>query len=372
MNPQVPFNELPKISEIVVDETKLLLKLAEDTRVSLELLNYEVKGLPSQDILLDTLPLQEAKVSSEIENIVTTNDSLYKEITFENISAESKEVVNYKDALFIGYTALKRKGLLSTSDLTTINEPVNTKQKGVRQNLLGFEGNYTRLVNDVGGRKEIIYTPPHGVDLLNELLVDMLEYVYNDEIFLVHPLIKIALTHFQFECIHPFHDGNGRTGRILNILLLCQKGYLQYPILYASAYIIRNKNEYYDLFQQCIREADYTPFVYYILRSFKETADKTLSMILEIKAMLNHYKSEAFLSNLDGRKEELERAMDVIFRKVYVRIADLKELGLHRETASNYLQQLVTMGLLREEKRRNEKVFINRELINLFEREEKI
>lgn len=364
-----PYNELKPISQLNIKETKSLLKLTEDTRVAIELLNYEINSLPSPGILLDTLSLQEAKVSSNIENIVTTNDDLYKGIIFDSFTAEAKEVANYKQALFTGFNRLKEKGLLSTSDIEVINEPVNTKQKGIRVNLPEFENSYTRIANVNNGVTEVLYTPPHGKELLNKLLVDMLEYVYDDEMYNTHPLIKIVLAHYQFESIHPFYDGNGRTGRILNILFLCQKGYLSYPVLYASSYIIKNKNDYYKLLQDCRQKDDYNPFIEYMLESFSLTAQKTLSIVNNIKKLLEKYKDEEFIGMLKGQKKVIREVMDVIFRKVYVRIDDLVEMGVHRQTASVYLKQLVDKGLLSEEKLHRDKVFKNTELLKLFEGE---
>lgn len=364
-----PFNDLKPVSQLEIQESKEILKLAEDTRVAIEVLNYEINSLPSPDILLDTLAFQEAKASSNIENIVTTNDDLYRGIIFDSFTAEAKEVSNYKEALFKGFNRLKQKGIISTSDIEAINEPVNTKQKNLRANLPEFESSYTRIANINNGVTEVLYTPPHGKELLNKLLVDMLEYVYDDEMYTTHPLIKIALAHYQFESIHPFHDGNGRTGRILNILFLCQKGYISYPILYASSYIIKNKNDYYRLLQECKQNEDYIYFIEYMLSSFKITAQKTLEMVNSIKKLLEYYKGDEFVDELKGQKKVIKEVMDVIFKKAYVRIDDLVEMGIHRQTASTHLKQLVDKGLLSEEKLHRDKVFKNVELLKLFEGE---
>lgn len=242
-DPQKPYNDLPLISTLYLDTSSGLAKLAEDTRVAIEILRYAVKTLPDPNILLDTLALQEARASSNVENIVTTNDDLYRGVVFEDFTAEAKEVSRYKDALFEGYNHMERKGLIAMSDIEAINAPVNKKQLGIRTNLPNFN-DLTRIANvKPGGSSEVIYTPPHGKELIQELLIDMLEFIYDDDTYDIHPLIKIALAHYQFESIHPFRDGNGRTGRILNMLFLCQKGYLDKPILYASSYIIKNKNQ---------------------------------------------------------------------------------------------------------------------------------
>ena len=220
-DPNKPYNDLPLITTLYIDTTSGLAKLAEDTRVAIEILRYAVKTLPDPNILLDTLALQEAKASSNVENIVTTNDDLYRGVVFEDFTAEAKEVSRYKDALFAGYGRLKEKGLISLSDIEHINDPVNKKQKGIRTNLPNFS-DLTRIANrKADGEQEIIYTPPHGKELLQELLIDMLDYIYDDDSYTIHPLIKIALAHYQFESIHPFRDGNGRTGKIVNTQILC-------------------------------------------------------------------------------------------------------------------------------------------------------
>ncbi len=366
----IPYNELPLISSLLIDNDHNLNKLAEDTRVAIEILNYAVSALPSPNILLDTLSLQEAKVSSNIENIVTTNDDLYQGVLFENYTAEAKEVSNYKEALFVGYNSMKDKGIIALSDIEKINEPVNAKSKGIRTNLANFENDLTRIANKkVDGTIDVLYTPPHGKEILQTLLIDMLEFIYNDEEYNIHPLIKIALAHYQFESIHPFRDGNGRTGRILNILFLCQKEYLNYPILYASSYIIQNKNQYYELLQSCKETENYTKVITYMLTSFKETAKKTLYIVEQIKAMLEKYTNEDFLEELKGQKVVLTQMIELIFKKVYVKISDLVDLGIHRQTAATYLDQLVDKGLLSKEKIGRDNIYKNLKLLALFEEE---
>ncbi|MBQ4447079.1 MAG: Fic family protein [Clostridia bacterium] len=366
-DPKQPYNELPLISTLEIDVSTGLGKLAEDTRVAVEILNYAVKTLPDHNILLDTLALQEARASSNIENIVTTNDDLYRGVVFEDFTAEAKEVSCYKDALFAGYTRMLDKGLISTSDIEAINAPVNHKQPGIRTNLPNFN-DLTRIENrKSNGESEIIYTPPHGIDLLHRLLIDMLDFVYDDDTYSLHPLIKIALAHYQFESIHPFRDGNGRTGRILNILFLCQKGYLDSPILYASSYIIRNKNLYYDLLRVSKETEKYEPIVEFMLRSFKETAEETLRIVESIRALITQYSDKEYLSTLKGQIEPLQNTVEAIFKKVYVRVADLVELGIHRQTAATYLDQFVDQGLLSKERVGRDNIYKNIKLLELFD-----
>ncbi len=365
-DPNLPYNDLPPITTLEV-ETAQLAKLAEDTRVAIEILNYAAKNLPEPGILLDTLALQEARASSNIENIVTTNDDLYRGVVFEDYTAEAKEVSNYKDALYTGFRRMRDKGLIALSDIEAINEPVNQKGPGIRKNLEGFD-DLTRIASlRQNGELDILYTPPHGADLLRSLLIDMLEYIYNDESYPIHPLIKIALAHYQFESIHPFRDGNGRTGRILNMLFLCYMGYLDAPILYASSYIIRNKNEYYELLRTTRETEQYEPFIEFMLRSFRETAERTLGIVEGIRDLLARYSDEDYLRSLRGQLEPLQNTVNVIFKKVYVRVADLVALGIHRQTAAVYLDQFVEQGLLSKARVGRDNIYKNIKLLELFE-----
>lgn len=372
-----PYNDLPLISSIVLELTPELIDLREEARVSIELLNYALKSLPNSDVLLDTLALQEAKVSSNIENIRTTNDDLLRAVAFKDFTAETQAISNYKDALLTGFKLLKEKGQFGIEDLETVNEPVNTQGKGIRTNLPNFDS-LTRIKNG----DEIIYTPPHDKSILTGQLLDMLEYIYDDEQYDEHPLIKIALAHCQFENIHPFKDGNGRTGRILNILFLCQKGYLTQPILYASSYIIKNKNEYYDILRTSKEKDDYTEAVAYMLRSFKESADRTRHIIEQIIELTNEYtttkendpsppktgRKKYFTDDISGNRKALCDCIRLIMKKPYIRNCDLVEAGyVNRQTAAVYLDQLVDKGVLSKGKVGKENIYKNIKLLELFD-----
>ena len=370
MNPMVPNNELPMLTATAVGETAGLRRLAEETRVAIELLNYQVGRLPSPNLLLDLLPYQEARGSSRIENIVTTNDALYRALAFGEDSESAKEVVNYKKALFAGLDILRDRGVLSVGDIEAIHGTLGANAPGLRSNLPEFENSLTRLVRVKNGVREVIYTPPHGKPLLQRLLLDLLEYVYDDEMYPAHPLIKIALAHRQFERIHPFQDGNGRTGRILNILFLCQKGYLAHPVLYASGEILRRSNEYYAAFAVPEEEHGAERFAGFMLEIFRDTARRTLEIVNRIEELAAYHAADEFLSQLKGRKSELKKILEVVFGRAYVRIDDLTALGLHRETASRHLKQLVDKGVLREEKGGRDKVFLNEILLGLFKADE--
>ena len=366
-NPQEPYNDLPLITTLEVEVSKDLAKMAEDTHVAIALLNYAAKNLPDPSILLDTLALQEARASSHIENILTTNDDLYRGVVLEEYTAEAKEVSCYKEAMFVGSSRIPEQKSISPSDIEAINAALNTGHSGIRSNLPNFQ-DLTRIEKrKSNGEREIIYTPPHGADRLLMLLIDMLDFVYDDDTYDLHPLIKIALAHYQFESIHPFRDGNGRTGRILNVLFLCHKGYLDAPILYASSYIIQNKNLYYDLLRTTKETGRYEPIIEFMLRSFQETAEKTLKIVESIRALLTQYTDEKYLATLKGQLEPLKNTVDVIFKKVYVRVADLVNLGIHRQTAAVYLDQFVDQGLLLKDKVGRDNIYKNVKLLDLFD-----
>ncbi len=380
-DPREPYNDLPLVSSIYLELTPELNNLREEARVSIELLNYALKSLPNSEILLDTLALQEAKVSSNIENIRTTNDDLLRAVAFKDFNAETKAISDYKDALLAGFELLEEKGQFGIEDLEAINAPVNTQGRGVRSNLPNFN-TLTRIKKSNGSEEEIIYTPPHGKELLMLQLADMLEYIYDDEQYDEHPLIKIALAHCQFENIHPFNDGNGRTGRILNILFLCQKGYLSQPILYASSYIIKNKNEYYEILRTSKEKEDYTEAVAYILRSFKETADRTRYIIEQIVQLTTEYtmteqndpappktgRRKYFTDDMSGNRKALCDCIRLIMKKPFVRNCDLVDAGYtNRQTAAVYLDQLADKGMLSKEKVGKENIYKNVKLLEMFD-----
>lgn len=385
-NPKEPYNDLPLVSSIYLEITPELNSLREEARVSIELLNYALRSLPNSEILLDTLALQEAKVSSNIENIRTTNDDLLRAVAFKDFNAETKAISDYKDALLAGFELLREKGQFGIEDLEVINAPINTQGRGVRSNLSNFN-TLTRIKKTNEGVDEIIYTPPHGKELLMLQLADMLEYIYDDEQYNEHPLIKIALAHYQFENIHPFNDGNGRTGRILNILFLCQKGYLSEPILYASSYIIKNKNEYYEILKTSKESEDYTEAVSYILRSFKETADRTRYIIEQIVNLTAEYtmteendpnpprqrRKRYFIDDMSGNRKALCDSIRLIMKKPYVRNCDLVNAGYaNRQTAALYLDQLSNKGVLSKEKVGKENIYKNIKLLEMFKNDNEV
>lgn len=335
-------------------ESKTVLKqLNKATRALAELKAY-AEVIPNKEILISTIALQEAKASSEIENIITTNDSLYKAMatTESKIDANTKEVLQYREALWYGVKLIEEKELITTNMIIEIQQILEGNRGGIRK-LPG-----TALKNALTG--ETVYTPPSGEELIRKLLANLEEY-YNipDDI---DSLIKLAVTHYQFEAIHPFYDGNGRTGRILNILYLLKEGLLDSPILYLSSYIIRNKKEYYEFLNKVTKDNDWESWIIYMLKAIEFTSKETLRTAKEIKNLID--------ATIDFVKEKepkiySKELIEFIFKEVYLKANQLVDNGLSsRKTVVKYLKALEEIGVLQSEKVGREVIYINTALFN--------
>ena len=332
---------------------RILESLNEATRSLAELKGF-ANSIPNQHILINAITINEAKDSSAIENIVTTHDSIYKVLTESGFKDDSaKEVVDYRSAIWRGYEIIKEKGFISTNVLVELQGMIEHNKAGVRKN----PG--TKLINSKTG--EIIYTPPQDEREIKDLLKNLEDYINkNDD---VDPLIKMALIHYQFESIHPFYDGNGRTGRILNVLYLVLNNLLDSPILYLSNYINKNKEQYYKLFNEFRENDNYEDWIIYILKGIEETSKNTIKLIKLIQEEMETYKQE-FITKLP--KIYSETLLDALFFEVYTRINYIEErCNVTRQTASAYLNSLVDAGLLEFEKVGRESIYKNTRLINL-------
>ena len=344
----LPFNEYnlktPKILEALNNASRSLAEL-----------KGFANSIPNQHILINAITINEAKDSSAIENIVTTHDSIYKVLTESGFKEEAaKEVVNYRSAIWYGYEMVKDNNFISTNILVKIQAMIEPNKTGIRKTL------GTNLVNSVTG--EIIYTPPQTENEIRDLLKNLEDYINNfdDDI---DPLIKMALIHYQFESIHPFYDGNGRTGRILNVLYLLLNNLLDSPILYLSNYINKNKNDYYRLFNEFRENNNYEEWIIYILNGIEETSKKTIELIKKIQEEMESYKKE-FMIKLP--KIYSDKLLNSLFYEVYTRINYIEDrCGITRQTAATYLNQLVNIGLLEYEKVGRESIYKNIRLINL-------
>ena len=344
-------NKLPLRKDI---ETKKVLKKCISANKALSLLNGVANIIPNQYVLISSLILKEAKSSSEIENIVTTNDELFKaEIELE-VSAETKEVQRYKEALLKGYELLKKDSLLLIRHLIEIQSIIVDNNAGIRKQT------GTTLKNSKG---EVVYTPPQSYDEIVKLLRNLEEYINNDELEDYDYLVKMAIIHFQFEAIHPFYDGNGRTGRILNVLYLVYKKLLNLPILYISDYIIRNKNEYYQLLSILHKENKWEDYILFMLNAVEDTANKTIRTIKDIKGLMD---KQAEIMQTKLPKIYSKELLELLFINPYTKIDFLeKHLSISRQTASKYLKQLTAIGILEEQKKGKNKYYINKNFFEL-------
>lgn len=323
----------------------------------------EVKGraaaIPNQGILIDTLSLQEARASSEIENIITTQDEMFQAFLFPEAkgTGPAKEVARYKQALKRGWNLMRQQqGLLTSNTIIEMFRILKGTTGGYRQT----PG--TELKNDRTG--ETVYVPPQDPKEIDEHMTALERFINSDEASSLDPLVKMALIHHQFESIHPFPDGNGRIGRIINVLYLTRMELLDIPILYLSRYITRHKGDYYRLLQTVRDEGIWEEWILYMLRGVAETSQQTLELIQGLGALMRSYKQRirADLPNIYSQD-----LLNNMFRHPYTRIEFLqKDLDISRQTASKYLDNLTEAGFLEAQHRGKHKYFVNRPLLNLF------
>lgn len=313
----------------------------------------ELKGvaasIPNQSILISTLGLQEAKDSSEIENIVTTHDELFREAAFPDAvgSTAAKEVARYREALRVGFDAVRHSGLLTNNDILQIQEELERNRAGFRR-LPG-----TALKGD-GGRT--VYTPPQNPDEIVALMTDLEYFINDDALFDADPLVKMALIHHQFESIHPFYDGNGRTGRIINVLYLVKQGLLDTPVLYLSRHIVRTKADYYRLLQEARDRDTWEDWVLYMLTAVERTATEGIATIQAIKALLMDYKHRIRTSYRFYSQDLINNLFSYPYTKIEFVEHDLK---VSRLTATKYLEALVAGGFLHKRKVGRSNYYIN-------------
>lgn len=340
-------------------ETKEVLKKLNNAKSALAELKGVSATIPNEQILIDTLSLQEAKDSSEIENILTTHDELYQSDFRANFfsSPAAKEVHAYADALKSGFREIKAKGFITKNIISTIQETIEGNNAGIRRQ----PG--TQLKNDKTG--EIIYEPPQDYDTIVALLDNLEWFINEEEAYKVDPLVKMALIHHQFESIHPFYDGNGRTGRILNILYLVLYGLLPLPILYISRYIIRNRQLYYRYLQETREKGNWEPWILYMLEAVEVTSNETIQKIEGINQLMQEYKQRIKTEHSRIYSQDL---INNLFRHPYTRIKWVKDdLNITRLTATRYLSKLVKMGLLEEIQRGRNKYYVNTRLFDLLQ-----
>jgi Fic family protein len=352
-SPDRPFNDLPTLPPAVDLEPKAVLKRCVTARAALAELKQSAELIPNQAMLINTLPLLEARASSEIENIVTTADRLFRHLdAAADADPATREALRYRQALLEGYQQINQRPLT-----TRTAETVCTRIRGVEMTVRRVPG--TALVNDRTG--EVIYTPPEGEREIRHLLANW-ERFLNTETS-IDPLVRMAAAHYQFEAIHPFTDGNGRTGRVLNSLFLIQEELLTLPILYLSRYIIAHKSDYYRLLLDVTRTDAWEPWLLFMLEGVEATASWTTAKINAIRRLEDH---TAGVVRQGAPKVYSRELVDLIFQQPYCRISNLEAAGIaKRQTASKYLKALAELGIVEEHQLGREKLFIHPKLMRL-------
>jgi Fic family protein len=354
------FNDLPLLppKEFLV-ETISILKQESKSAVALAELKGLTKTLPNPNILINAVILKEAQASSGIENVITTQDQLYQALYAKSAKPDvaTKEVLRYREALLMGTRLIKERGFLNINGIIAIQKELEENNAGLRR-LPG-----TALINDL--TNEVIYTPPDNFDTISDLMNNLEEYLNNDADD-ISPLIKLAIQHYQFESIHPFYDGNGRTGRIINVLYLIMKGLLNEPVLYLSSFIIQNKGDYYRLLQEVRTKNNWEDWILYMLKGIEQTAQSTITQINKINLLFNETQKLV--------QEKLPRIyskdlIEQLFIHPYSKIEFLvNNLGIERKAASRYLNGLEEIGILKSQQKGKEVIYINIKLYNLLKK----
>ena len=345
-------------------ETKEVLKQLNRANRKLAELKGVAQTIPNERILISSLTLQEAKDSSEVENIVTTQDDLYRaglDPSHQFINAATKDVLFYREAINEGFRMVRNKDILTLNDIKHVQEILE-------QNTAGFRttpGTQLKRENDGA----VIYTPPQDGMAIVRYMSNLEQFINDDHLSQLDPLIKMAIIHHQFESIHPFYDGNGRTGRIINILYLVITGLLDLPILYLSRYITHNKGEYYRLIQ-AIRDkitdnpAEWEAWILFMLKGVEVTAEDTISLVKNIGRLMAEYKN---VIRPDFGSKYNHELLNGLFYHPYTKIDHVvANMQVSRQTASKYLDRIVALGLLKKEKMGKENYYINTRLMNLF------
>ncbi len=354
-NPQIPYNDLPLVPPNLDIENTVILKKTITASRALSELKGAITNLPNPTLFIDTINLQEAQASSAIENIITTQDTLFKASVAElkAINIDTKEVMHYKDALWYGVKEIEKRPLLTTNLFIELMQLIKENQSGIR-NAPG-----TQLKNPVTGK--VVYTPPEGEQIIRAKLKNLEDFIHaNDNI---DPLVKMAIIHYQFEAIHPFFDGNGRTGRIILLLYLKMEGLLDLPALYLSDYIIQHKDKYYTNLRKVTEEGNWEDWILYMLDMVEQTALKGRKQIASIQIVMNEMGSEI---QQKLPKVYSKGLLEELFRLPYTKRNQLEKAGFgNLKTVGNYLKELEKQGFLKSEQVGKEKLYLNYRLLEV-------
>tara|TARA_R110002050_G_scaffold30192_1_gene77140 strand:- start:12465 stop:13589 length:1125 start_codon:yes stop_codon:yes gene_type:complete len=354
-NPEVPYNNLPLLPPKTEVESMAILKKTITASRALSELKGAITNLPNPILFIDTINLQEARASSAIENIITTQDELFKASIADkkNDNPATKEVIHYKDALWFGVEQIKKRPILTTNLFIAIMRIIKENDSGIR-NAPG-----TQLKNPATNK--VVYTPPEGEYVIREKLKNLEDFMHAEDD--MDPLVKMAIIHYQFEAIHPFFDGNGRTGRIILLLYLKFANLLDLPALYLSSYIIEHKDQYYANLRKVTEEGNWEDWIMYMLDMVEQTASKGRQQIAEIEKLMNKMGAEI--------QEKLPRIyskdlMEQLFRLPYSKRNQLEKAGLGNiKTVGNYLKELEKAGFLKSEQVGKEKLYLNFRLLEV-------
>lgn len=348
--------KLAQLPLTIDPETKAVLKSLPSAHAALAELKGIATTIPNQTILINTLGLQEAKDSSAIENIITTHDDLYKsELNLDSFrSLNAKEVQNYVAATKKGFELISKAGLITNKIIIEIQEALEGNRAGFRK-LPG-----TTLMNSSTG--EVIYTPPQDPEEIKSLMANLEKFINDKEICTFDPLVKMAIIHYQFESIHPFYDGNGRTGRIINILYLILEKLQNLPVLYLSNYIIKNKSDYYRLLQEVREQNNWEEWILFMIKGIEQTSRETIGLILQIRELMMSYKHIL----REKYKFYSQDLLNNLFKHPYTKIEFIqRDLNVSRITAANYLNQLADDKILTKKKLGTGNYYINEPLFEL-------
>lgn len=356
----VPWNDLPPlpIKEELFETVEILKKLG-DAKASLARLHGRSAVIPNQGLLINTISLHEAKVSSEIENIFTTDDELYKAFSDKSseLTGASKEVLRYREALWSGYSFLQQEHTFSQEYFIKVFQEIKQTTDKLRPPFLE-----TTIKQGGTGPKsgQVIYTPPRGKGIIEKKMDNLIQFLNNDEEYKIDHLLKMAISHFQFEAIHPFRDGNGRTGRIANIHYLTTKGLLDVPILFLSKYILDNKNDYYSYLQGVSQKGNWKDWILFMLSAVEKTSNVTFHKINDIVSVkdtiLDYVRREGKFLNSDV-------LIEFIFTQPYTKVNHFLDSGIYAEkTARKYLNDLCEMQILEKRNIEGKHYYLNLEL----------
>ncbi len=351
-----PYNSLPPLPpEADIETKKILLKTIKASR-ALGKLNGALRNLPNPNLFLDTIQIKEARASSEIENIITTNDELFEALVAQKktFNPAAKEILSYKSALFLGLKEIEKKPFITTNLCIRLIQEIKQNSASIRVT----PG--TTLLNSKGQK---IYTPPSGENIIRQKMANLEKFINDND--KIDPLIKMAILHYQFEAIHPFSDGNGRTGRILLLLYLKLEKLLDIPAIYLSEYIIKHKANYYKYLRQVTEQNEWENYIIYMLDMIENTSLKVINKLEQIMALIDEIEGKIKAKNPKVFSKEL---LEIIFRLPYTKRKNLIDAKLGTpKTVGNYLRELEKMNILMSKKVGKEKLYINFRLMAALE-----